>query len=84
MARIRWIREDEAAGELGEVYENWLAANPGRQGIPGILKCMSLRPDLLRGMIEVSDGVHFAEGFLTRRIKEMIATYVSGLNRCPY
>ena len=52
--------------------------------MPGILKCLSLRPDLLRGMIDVSDRVHFAEGHLSRRIKEMIATYVSALNACPY
>jgi AhpD family alkylhydroperoxidase len=28
--------------------------------------------------------VHFSEGHLTRRLKEMIATYVSGLNHCHY
>ena len=84
MARIRWIRESEATGEAAAVYAGWMAANPGRPEIPGILKCLSLRPDLLRGMIEVSDRVHFADGHLTRRVKEMIATYVSALNRCPY
>jgi len=84
MARIRWVNESEATGEVAEVYREWQAANPGRPEIPGILKCLSLRPDLFRGMIDVSDRVHFAEGHLTRRIKEMIATYVSALNRCPY
>lgn len=84
MARIRWVRESEAEGEIASVYDGWLAANPGRPEIPGILKCMSLRPDLLKGMIDVSDKVHFSEGHLTRRQKEMIATFVSALNRCPY
>ena len=84
MARIRWVRESEATGAIGDVYAAWMAANPGRPEIPGILKCMSLRPELLSGMIEISDKVHFAEGHLTRRIKEMIATLVSALNRCPY
>jgi hypothetical protein len=84
MARIRWVNESEASGEVGRVYGEWMAANPGRTEIPGILKCMSLHPDLLRGVIDTSDRVHFADGHLTRRVKEMIATYVSALNRCPY
>jgi hypothetical protein len=31
-----------------------------------------------------STTVHFSEGHLTRRVKEMIASYVSALNQCPY
>ena len=84
MARIRWINESEATGPIAEAYAWWMAANPGRPQIPGILKCLSLRPDLFRGMTDLSDRVHFADGHLTRRVKEMIATYVSALNRCPY
>lgn len=84
MARIRWVEEGEAAGEIAGVYAAWKAANPGRSEIPGILKCLSLRPDLFRGMDEVSGSVHFRDGHLTRQVKEMIATYVSALNRCPY
>jgi hypothetical protein len=84
MARIRWVGDDETTGPAAGIYAAWRAANPGRPEVPGILKCMSLRPDLLRGMIDVSDRVHFAEGHLSRRVKEMIATYVSALNACPY
>jgi hypothetical protein len=84
MARIRWVKESEATGEAASAYAEWMAANPGRPEIPGILKCLSLRPDLFRGMEDLSDKVHFSDGHLTRRLKEMIATYVSALNRCPY
>ena len=84
MARIRWVQESEATGEVAAAYSAWMAANPGRPEIPGILKCMSLRPELFRGIVELSDRIHFSEGHLTRRLKEMIATYVSALNRCPY
>ena len=38
----------------------------------------------LRQVMKFSDTVHFSEGHLTRRYKEMIASYVSYLNRCPY
>jgi len=34
--------------------------------------------------MQFSDTVHFSEGHLSRRIKEMIAGYVSALNHCPY
>ena len=84
MARIRWVEESEASGEIADTYAAWFAANPGRPAIPGILKCLSLRPDLFRGITDLSNRVHFSDGHLTRRIKEMIATYVSALNRCPY
>jgi Carboxymuconolactone decarboxylase family len=84
MARIRWVNESEATGEIADAYAAWMLANPGRPEIPGILKCLSLRPEMFRGMEEMSGQVHFQDGHLTRRIKEMIATYVSALNRCPY
>jgi hypothetical protein len=84
MARIRWVNEAEATGDIAAAYAEWMAANPDRPAIPGILKCLSHRPDLFRGMIRISDRVHFADGLLPRRLKEMIATYVSALNRCPY
>lgn len=84
MARIRWIDEREATGEIASAYEGWLAANPGRPEIPGILKCLSLSPALFQGVVELSNKVHFSDGHLTRRLKEMIATSVSALNRCPY
>lgn len=84
MARIRWVPESAATGPLAEAYRDWQAANPRRSEIPAILKCFSLRPDFFRDVVAFSDRLHFSEGHLTRRIKEMIATYVSALNQCPY
>ncbi len=84
MARIRWIEEPGATGDAAAAYADWRAANPGRDAVPGILKCFSLRPDFFRDVVAFSDRVHFADGHLPRRLKEMIATFVSALNRCPY
>jgi hypothetical protein len=84
MARIRWIEESEATGDIAAAYSEWFAANPGRPAIPGILKCMSLSPEFFRDIVGTSNRIHFADGHLTRRVKEMIATYVSALNQCPY
>jgi hypothetical protein len=78
--RISWIEDGQATGELAEIYRAWKADHPGRDR----MQCFSQRPDFLRDVISFSYRVHFADGHLTRRTKEMIATLVSGLNRCPY
>ena len=83
MPRIGWVNEEEATGELAELYQAYLERT-GRPRVAGILKCFSPRPDFLKDVIQFSDHIHFSDGHLKRRIKEMIATYVSGLNRCPY
>ena len=84
MPRIDWVEDDEAKGELAEIYAAWKAANPGRSRFPEILKCMSARPEMLRGVMEISDSIHFSDGHLPYRTKEMIATYVSAINKCRY
>lgn len=84
MARIRWVEEHEASGDIAAAYTRWLDDNPGRTGVAAILKCFSLRPDFFRDVVGFSDRLHFSEGHLDRRQKEMIATYVSALNQCPY
>ncbi len=81
---IRWIEDDQAQGAAAEIYRAYKEANPHGQKMPEILKCFSLRPDFLQQVIDFSYSLHFADGHLTRRIKEMIATYVSALNQCPY
>ncbi len=84
MPHIQWIDEDQAEGELGTLYADWLAANPNRESVPEILKCFSQRPDVLRSVLELTYPLHFSAGHLTRRTKEMIATLVSALNQCHY
>jgi hypothetical protein len=81
---IKWVEDDEATGKTAEVYASWRSRNPGREGMPDILKCFSLRPDVLKSVIRFSDELHFSTGHLDRRVKEMLATYVSGLNACCY
>ncbi len=81
---IEWVEEDEARGELHDVYQSWLAANPDRSSVPDILKCFSQRPDILSSMLAVTYPLQFTDGHLDRRAKEAIATYVSGVNQCDY
>jgi alkylhydroperoxidase family enzyme len=84
MPRIAWINEPDATGELAELYRYWLERNPERPGIPGILKCFSQSTELFRSILDLSYRVHFSDGHLDRRLKELIATWVSALNQCPY
>jgi hypothetical protein len=82
MARIRWIDEDGATGDLAAMYERARQEFPGGM-VPDILKTMSLRPDFLAGIGKASQ-LHFTDGALSRAQHEMIASYVSALNRCHY
>ena len=81
--KIHIIEDAEATGDTAAAYDYWRAGS-GRQQVPGIIKCFGARPDFLRQVVDFSNTIHFSEGHLQRRHKEMIASYVSYLNRCPY
>jgi hypothetical protein len=81
--KIRVTEDAEATGETAAAYDFWRSGS-GRQQVPGIIKCFGARPDFLRQVVQFSNTVHFSEGHLSRRHKEIIASYVSYLNRCPY
>ena len=81
--KIKIIEDAEATGATAAAYAFWRAGS-GRQQVPGIIKCFGARPDFLQQVVQFSNTIHFSEGHLSRRHKEMIASYVSYLNRCPY
>ncbi len=82
MPRIAWITDAEAQGPIVEFFAQVRAANP-RGVVPDILRTMSLRPDFMTA-IRAAARLHFSDGALTRAQHEMIASYVSVLNRCHY
>lgn len=82
MARIEWIEDRDATGELAQLYAR-IKATSARGNVPDILRTMSVRPDFLAAIDEAS-RLHFTDGALTRAEHEMIASYVSALNRCHY
>jgi uncharacterized peroxidase-related enzyme len=81
--KIHLIEEDEATGEIAAAYQ-YFRDQTGRQDVPGILKCFGTNPAFVRQMVDISSSLLFCEGFLTRRQKELIATYISYCNVCPY
>lgn len=55
-----------------------------RTDLPGVVLCFATNPALLKGMIQIAEGFIFGDSLLSRRHKEMLATYVSQQNTCPY
>jgi uncharacterized peroxidase-related enzyme len=82
-ANLPGVEEDEAAGEVSEIYA-YFRSHFGREDVPGILKCFATHPPLLRHMMDLSESLIFKDGHLTRKQKEMIATFISSQNECPY
>jgi len=76
------VPESEARGPLADLYATAKAQSPLGIVAP-ILQTMSLRPDFLAS-IQAASRVHFTDGALTRAQHEMIASYVSAINRCRY
>ncbi|HTE21183.1 MAG TPA: hypothetical protein VK689_22690 [Armatimonadota bacterium] len=56
----------------------------GRPVTGGILRTMAFQPEWLSYINQLSQRSHFSPGFLSVRIKEMIAAYVSALNHCRF
>jgi hypothetical protein len=82
VARIKMVEASEAQGELADLYATAKARSVSGM-VPAILQTMSLRPDFLTA-IDAASRMHFSDGALTRAQHEMIASYVSALNRCRY
>lgn len=81
---IEWVEDEDASGQIGEIYQKWKEANPEREHFPDILKCFAHDGDILQGLLDFCYPLQFAEGSLTRWHKELIATFVSAINRCRY
>jgi uncharacterized peroxidase-related enzyme len=77
------IEECAATGEVAALYDHF-RTHFGRPDVPGILKCFATHPPLLRHMMDLSETLIFADGHLSRKHKEMIATLVSTQNACSY
>lgn len=82
MARIEWVEDGDARGPLAELFAGVRAASATGQ-VPAIYRTMSQRPDFLAAIRDAS-AMHFSDGALSRAQHEMIASYVSALNRCHY
>ena len=85
MARIAWVEDSEARGSLADLFATARTVSKSiglPEDVPDIYRTMSSRPDFMAAIMEAEGCLHFGEGALTRAQREMIASYVSALNRC--
>jgi len=82
MPRIKMVAAADAEGAIAKIYARSRAESVASV-VPEILRTMSLRPDFLEA-IDAASRMHFTDGALTRAQHEMVAAYVSALNRCRY
>ena len=81
---IEWINEEDATGEVREGYDIYFQKRPDRTRVADIIKCFSHRPDFMKHVMAFSWQLHFCDGHLPERVKELLATLVSGQNQCSY
>lgn len=81
MPWIRTVPPEEAAGPLRESYDR-AVARAGR--VFGIVRSMSLAPDVLEASMGLYLRIMFRVGGLARRRREMLAVVVSATNACHY
>jgi hypothetical protein len=91
MSFIKVTAEQEASGELKEVYERTLGRlSPSvrhRRGnkLPPIVKIFSLCPELLEARVGFDKGIYRSgHSGLGRRKEELIATQVAALSGCRF
>jgi hypothetical protein len=77
-ARLKWV--DEADPKAAEVYKMF---GGGQRPVAEIMKTLSLNPGVLELVAQLS-RYHFSDGYLPRKTHEMIASYVSAINKCKY
>lgn len=82
MPRVRTVPPEAATGPLADAYEA-AKATMGAPTAPLVFQISSIRPDLASLLAGLA-GALFDGGRLPRKSKEVIATYVSALNECPY
>ena len=81
MAWIPWVDEDEATGELAEVYER---ARQRFTFVPDAVKIFSIRPEVAEAQDRLRAVVLGDASSLGARRADLIGTAVSGMNHCEY
>ncbi len=78
---IRVIHEDEAEGELADVYQQ-IAKKRGK--LSNIMRIQSLAPQAMQAHLDLYLEVMFSKGGLSRAERELVAVVVSMENGCEY
>ncbi len=83
MTKIRLLEDTEVAPDIVATYAGIAARHPLGVVSP-IYSALNYNSDFFHAVRAASQAVHFKDGALTRAQHELIASYVSALNRCRY
>ena len=78
---IEKVSEEDATGQVAQVYK---AAQKRVGHVAEIVQAMSLNGNVLARSMGFYQAVMFGESPLSRKVRELLATFVSTLNRCTY
>ena len=81
MTRIKVIQEEEATGQLKEIYDQLIQS---RGKLAEVHKIQSLNPKTIMSHMELYMDIMYAKSPLSRAQREMMAVVVSRENGCPY
>jgi uncharacterized peroxidase-related enzyme len=81
MTWIQFIKEDEATGELVQIY-NQIKNKRGK--VSNIMKIQSLNPNIMKNHMDLYVNLMFGKSGLSREEREFIAVVVSVINNCEY
>ena len=81
MAWIKIINENEAVGELKEIYDEIIEK---RGKLSNIMKIHSLMPKTMKKHLDLYIELMFCKSKISREERELIATAVSVTNKCQY
>jgi len=83
MASIKMVSEEEATGQVKEIYEE-IMSQLGIDFVPNLYKVMASKPGYLEVNWNKVKAIMVEEGKLDRLTKEIIAVAVSAVNGCDY
>lgn len=82
MATVPLITEEEAKGEVAEIYKD-IKSHLGIDFVPNMFKAMASKPDYLEAMWSRTQAI-MKPGKLGALTKEIIAVSVSAVIGCEY
>lgn len=82
MARVPFVSEEEATGEVRTVYDE-IRSSRGLAKVPNFWRAIAHNPAYLRAEWDKLNAI-MDNGALDRRTKEIIAVAVSATNNCDY
>lgn len=82
MARVPYVSEEEATGEVRAVYDE-IRSSRGLATVPNFWRAIAHNPAYLRAEWDKLNVI-MDNGALDRRTKEIIAVAVSATNNCDY